>query len=597
MTESSASLPAPSLSGSSPWKHSAWAEDGLKRLFDIIVSALGIIGLAPLFVYIVYRIKRDSPGPIYYYGPRMGRNGKIFKIIKFRTMYERPQSYEGPRVTAQDDPRITPFGRWLRDTKINELPQLVNVLKGEMSLVGPRPEDPDIANTWEEPARSEILSVRPGITSPASVLYRDEEGMLKNSHVMDTYMDEILPSKIRLDQLYVRHRSFWGDLDILFWTALVLLPKVGSYSPPESQLFVGPLNQFFHRHVNWFLADTFITFIAMGVTGLLWRSFGPLDVGIGPAAALAVGFSILFSLVNVVLRVNRIAWRQAAAIDALDLLPGAALATGLALLTNYFYPNSLITLFYQNGIPDFITRPLLPSGLVILASGMAYMGFVIARFRTRLITGLATRWVHLRGLGETTRERILIIGSGETGRFAAWLLNQGRYAHAYRVIGFVDDDFYKQETRILGVQVIGGRADIPRLVEMYDIGIIVFAIHNIEPHERQQVLDICGSTGTQLLLFPDIPAALGNLVRAQGQTNEQHSGDNAAEYVLPCHLCLTRVSPMKVDGWLETLQTTLESGDIMQAQEQITNLRSALRSESTLQRAANLAGRNPPPEE
>jgi lipopolysaccharide/colanic/teichoic acid biosynthesis glycosyltransferase len=116
---------------------------------------------------------------------------------------------------------------------MNELPQLWNVLVGDMSLVGPRPEDPEIAKGWDPDVRAEVLSVRPGVTSPASVLYRNEETLLQTDQVMSTYLDSILPSKLRLDQLYVRHHSFWLDLDILLWTFLVLLPRLGGYTPPK----------------------------------------------------------------------------------------------------------------------------------------------------------------------------------------------------------------------------------------------------------------------------------------------------------------------------------------------------------------------------
>ena len=160
----------------------------VKRAFDILIASLGLMLGAPFFIYVALRIKRDSVGPVFYRGARVGRGGKDFQILKFRTMYERPESYQGPRVTAQGDPRITPYGKWLRDTKLNELPQLWNVLKGEMSLVGPRPEDPHIVDGWPEDVRREVLSVRPGITSPASVIYRNEEGLLQNEQVMDLYV-------------------------------------------------------------------------------------------------------------------------------------------------------------------------------------------------------------------------------------------------------------------------------------------------------------------------------------------------------------------------------------------------------------------------
>ena len=148
-------------------------------------------------------------------------------MLKFRTMYERPSSYAGPPVTCQGDDRITPIGHWLRDTKINELPQLWNVLVGEMSLVGPRPEDIGIAMEWPEDVRVEILSVRPGITSPASIIYHDEEHKLSRANVMAEYVHGILPDKMRLDQLYVRNQSFTADLDIIGWTIAIFAPQIG----------------------------------------------------------------------------------------------------------------------------------------------------------------------------------------------------------------------------------------------------------------------------------------------------------------------------------------------------------------------------------
>jgi lipopolysaccharide/colanic/teichoic acid biosynthesis glycosyltransferase len=198
----------------------------LKRVFDIFVSAMGLLLLSPFFVLFAILIKYDSPGPVFFRGPRLGKNGKIFNILKFRTMYERPESYQGFRITARGDDRITRLGKWLRDTKINELPQLWNVLIGEMSLVGPRPEDPKLAEVWPAEVRAEILSVRPGITSPASISYHDEEKLLSQDNLMGDYVENILPDKLRLDRLYVRHYSFLTDLDAIFWTGIVLLPRI-----------------------------------------------------------------------------------------------------------------------------------------------------------------------------------------------------------------------------------------------------------------------------------------------------------------------------------------------------------------------------------
>jgi lipopolysaccharide/colanic/teichoic acid biosynthesis glycosyltransferase len=148
-----------SLSRATPaTRNGAWYRAPMKRAMDVTVSLTVLILLSPLFALIAAAIRRDSPGPAFYRGERVGRCGKVFKILKFRTMYETPASYSGPKVTAQDDPRVTPLGRWLRSTKLNELPQFWNVLMGEMSLVGPRPEDPTLAQSWPAAVREEILS-------------------------------------------------------------------------------------------------------------------------------------------------------------------------------------------------------------------------------------------------------------------------------------------------------------------------------------------------------------------------------------------------------------------------------------------------------
>lgn len=214
--------------------------DLARRLIDITISSIGLLLLSPLFIWLAWKIKRDSPGPIFYRGPRLGRGGNIFYMFKFRTMYEDSHSYTGPRLTTVDDPRVTPLGRWLRDTKLNELPQLWNVLAGEMSLVGPRPEDPEIGARWPRKIRDELLSIRPGITSPASVRYHHEETLLQSGNLMQSYFSSILPTKLRLDQLYVRRRSLLLDLDVIYWTFRILLPRQTSYAQEPNRMFKMP---------------------------------------------------------------------------------------------------------------------------------------------------------------------------------------------------------------------------------------------------------------------------------------------------------------------------------------------------------------------
>jgi lipopolysaccharide/colanic/teichoic acid biosynthesis glycosyltransferase len=517
-----------------------------KRTFDITVAALGLVFLFPLFILLAIWIKRDSLGPVFFKGKRAGKDGKPFYIHKFRTMYEESNSYNGPKVTARDDPRITSLGRWLRDSKINELPQLWNVLKGDMSLVGPRPEDIDLVLEWSEEERQEILSVRPGITSPASILYRNEESLLNGQEVLGTYLEGILPSKLRLDQLYVRHHSFLLDLDIIFWTFLVILPRLGEYAPPEEYLFWGPLSRLFRRYISWFFLDTLVTFAAIGVTGVFWRSFGPLDVGWPWAVRFALGFALLFSLTGAALGTYRITWEKTGGLDAIDLLPAVAMATVASLLGNTL----------------LLPRPF-PEALILMASALAYFGFVVVRYRSRLIGSFATRWLAMRRGAVEARERVLIVGGGEGGQFMSWLLHNSKTASAFHPIGFIDDDLYKQGTRIHGLNVIGKRDDIPRLVEENDVGIIIFAIHNIDDEDRANLLDMCNQTTARVVVVPDILGYLNYLINEQDGKNANDGLIHPRKTYVDFNTFsnINQKKSLELDNWLLNLELLVEVGD------------------------------------
>jgi lipopolysaccharide/colanic/teichoic acid biosynthesis glycosyltransferase len=199
-------------------------DDFAKRTFDIVASSLSLPFLSPAILLIAILVKLFSPGPVFYRGLRIGRQGVPFKVFKFRTMVSNAEKIGGPS-TADDDPRITGIGRFLRKYKLDELPQLINVLKGEMSLVGPRPEVPHYVNMLTKEERA-ILSVRPGITDWASICNSDEGAVLAGSPDPEkAYMEKIRPEKIRLQLKYVRERSFFVDLEIIFKTLRTIIPS------------------------------------------------------------------------------------------------------------------------------------------------------------------------------------------------------------------------------------------------------------------------------------------------------------------------------------------------------------------------------------
>ncbi|MBN1964254.1 MAG: sugar transferase [Anaerolineae bacterium] len=194
--------------------------DTSKRLFDVVVSSMMVIFFAPLMLVIALAIRLSSPGPVLYRATRVGLYSREFKLYKFRTMVTGADQI-GPGITASADPRVTPIGRLLRAAKLDELPQVFNVLRGEMSLVGPRPEDPRYVALYT-PEQRQVLSVRPGITGVASVQYRHENLLLAGADYETTYVQEIMPAKLALDLEYVRNPRLSHDIVILFRTAQAL---------------------------------------------------------------------------------------------------------------------------------------------------------------------------------------------------------------------------------------------------------------------------------------------------------------------------------------------------------------------------------------
>jgi lipopolysaccharide/colanic/teichoic acid biosynthesis glycosyltransferase len=200
----------------------------MKRIFDIIGAVSGLVLLVPLFLIVALLIKLDSPGPVLFRQERMGKGFRPFLIYKFRTMVQNPSKLGAP-LTIGDDPRITRTGRLLRKTKIDELPQLINVLKGEMTFVGPRPEVRQFVELFRSDYE-EILKVRPGVTDIASLKYEDEAtvmGQFKNPE--EAYISRILPDKIRLAKEYINQSSLFFDLSLILKT----VPKLFGFKTPS----------------------------------------------------------------------------------------------------------------------------------------------------------------------------------------------------------------------------------------------------------------------------------------------------------------------------------------------------------------------------
>lgn len=199
---------------------------GVKRVLDVVLATTGIVVLLPLFIVLAVLVRLDSPGPVLFRQERVGHRGRLFRIWKFRTMVDGAEGM-GPGVTASDDARVTAVGRWLRGTKLDELPQLINVVHGSMSLVGPRPELPRYVALYSPEERA-VLSLRPGITDPATLAYRDEEEILSRApDPQRHYEDVVMRDKIRVNLEYAGRATPLTDLVIVFRTVrTVVRPRL-----------------------------------------------------------------------------------------------------------------------------------------------------------------------------------------------------------------------------------------------------------------------------------------------------------------------------------------------------------------------------------
>lgn len=197
----------------------------MKRAFDLVVSGLALVAFAPLLLPLLVVLRLTGEGEIFYRQARIGRYGRPFNLLKFATMLKDSPNLGTGHLTTRDDPRVLPVGRLLRKTKLNELPQLLNVLRGDMSIVGPRPQTPDHVALFPDDLRDALLSVRPGLSGIGSIVFRDEELLLaRSARGPERFFAEVItPYKAALESWYVESRSLRLDLQLMYLTVLIII--------------------------------------------------------------------------------------------------------------------------------------------------------------------------------------------------------------------------------------------------------------------------------------------------------------------------------------------------------------------------------------
>ena len=197
----------------------------MKRLLDIVISLIAILLFLPFGLMIAVILRLTGEGEVFYVQPRVGKDGRFFGLIKFVTMLKDSPNIGTKTVTVRNDPRVLPFGRLLRKAKLNEVPQLLNVLKGDMSIVGPRPLTPETFAYFPPDIQEQVIKVKPGLTGIGSIVFRDEESIVAMSKksIIDCYREDVAPYKGELELWYIENKSLWLDLKLIFLTALVVI--------------------------------------------------------------------------------------------------------------------------------------------------------------------------------------------------------------------------------------------------------------------------------------------------------------------------------------------------------------------------------------
>ena len=461
----------------------------LKRAFDFCAAAAGLAVLALPMLVVAILIKLDSPGPVFYRQRRVGRHGKVFRIFKFRTMTDAP-SRGGAELTVAGDARITRVGAVLRRTKIDELAQLIDVLRGTMSLVGPRPEVPRYVEKYPSAQRERVLSVRPGITDFASLQFRDENELLANvADPEHEYLHVILPEKLRVAVNYVDHASLSNDLRVLGMTLrAVIAPNL---SPNRMIKTMG--TQEFWRRIEGrmskvhgrrpmlsIVGDAVIVLAAWHVTYLFrlgFEGWSPRRIWYDDYVSWGVVVMYLLCLQGFSARLSM--WRFFAFDDFRRIVWACAVA-GLVSAV-------LIMLFQLTGVARAV---------LVLHPVFALLGLSLARMSYRML------WEHARAvaMGDADEHRyVIVMGAGDVARRLIAGLQQH---HGWHLLMLLDDDPALHGMRIAGVPVEGSLDRIRDPGLTHAATHVILALEGVDEAARQAALDKACKSGLIVLTIP-----------------------------------------------------------------------------------------------
>jgi lipopolysaccharide/colanic/teichoic acid biosynthesis glycosyltransferase len=439
------------------------------RLIDIILSLMGILLLMLIYPLIALFIKLDSRGPILYKCDRVGKDGKIFKMYKFRTMYQTAESL-GASISPLGDPRVTNVGKILRRLKLNEFPQFFNVLRGDMTLVGPRPEAPNLAAAYPRDARR-IFSVKPGIAGPSQILGRNEEELFPSGvDLEEYYLKHILPRKLPIDLQYIDDGSSLKNLKYLFLSVKVTL--LGAIARRH---LVDNLSQ-----VLLIVIDAAFCLFSLTLAHVLrfdWFTDHKMNLiftNLLPWAVLIrLPVFAYFNFYHTLIRhfslydIKRI---------CRGVTVGSALFVGVVFLLG-------ITPSYSRAV--FLIDWL---SLIVLLSGYRIL---LEKLRISL---------KVNNNNNGNKKRVVIFGAGDRGELCLRYL-QRQQDPCYEIIGFLDDDPRKRNRILNGVKVLGDRHHLGILCQLYKLQELFLAVNLSSPEELKTIIQKCQQMGLSTRLF------------------------------------------------------------------------------------------------
>jgi len=465
----------------------------LKRLFDVLAAGAGLVALAPLFLVLALLIKLDSPGPVFYRQRRVGLHGRHFRIFKFRTMSVQ-QAPGAAEITVAGDSRITRTGKWLRRWKLDELPQLIDVLRGSMSLVGPRPEVPRYVEHYPPEWRERLLSVRPGITDFASVRYRDENELLARAENPEReYIDVVLPAKLRYALHYVDNPSLASDLRVLGLTLRTVfaprLPSPWSLLPMKQSRVISNLWPWLDRTMSALgprnrtvatVADGLVVLACWHITYLFRLGFERWQPG-RPWYDDYVSFGVVavYLLAMALTGVPRGLWRFFGFDDFKRIAVGCLLA-GLV-------SASAVLMAQLVGVARavLVLHPL----FCILALSLLRMGY-------RML------WEHARACAsgeDFEQRRAIVLGAGDAGRRVVSTLHR---RDGWVILALLDDDRAKWGLRIAGVGIEGGIGDLALPHVLAGATHVIVALPGATPEHQARALELARQTGLVVMSIP-----------------------------------------------------------------------------------------------